>query len=170
MAAPAQFCIFILLVKLVAVCAECPDGFTRHGTSCYTVPHVKADWSQATVVCKELGAHLVEFEDATEERFVHGFLSLHWRAYSPPEFWIAGNDILEEGHWQWASGKPVTFANWDDDQPDNGGDHDNNEHCMEVKQKDQWKWNDQECQEYRFFICEMPITDNIGGSQPGIIG
>ncbi|OWF40329.1 C-type lectin domain family 3 member A [Mizuhopecten yessoensis] len=92
------------------------------------------------------------------------------RAYSPPEFWIAGNDILEEGHWQWASGKPVTFANWDDDQPDNGGDHDNNEHCMEVKQKDQWKWNDQECQEYRFFICEMPITDNIGGSQPGIIG
>ncbi|XP_060084595.1 perlucin-like [Ylistrum balloti] len=164
---PTTRCGFlILIVALVEVNGECPDGFIKHNTSCYDIPHVKADWSQATVVCNELNGHLLELDDAAEESFVHGFLSLHWKAYNPPEFWIAGNDILVEGTWEWASGKPVTYSNWDDGEPNNGGNDDNNEHCMEMSQRDQWKWHDQECEEDRYFVCEVPVTDAIGGFAP----
>ncbi|XP_069141071.1 C-type lectin lectoxin-Lio3-like [Argopecten irradians] len=160
----------VLLLVLVGVQAECPDGFERHGASCYTLPHVKADWGQATVVCGELNAHLVEIDDADEEKYVHGYLSLHWRAYNPPEFWIAGNDILEENHWEWASGKPMTYFNWKRGAPDNGGNDDRNEHCAAIEQGDGWKWDDQECYEERYIICEIPVTSVIGGGNPGVIG
>ncbi|XP_033756328.1 perlucin-like [Pecten maximus] len=171
MAATISCGIAILLVTLFGVSAECPDGFTKHGTSCYTILHAKVDWSQATVVCKEINSHLLEIDDAAEESYIHGFLSLHWRAYDPADFWVGGNDILEEGSWEWASGKAMTYTNWDDGQPDNGGDNDYNEHCMEISHGDAWKWNDQECDEERNVICEIPITDVIGGGgNPGPIG
>ncbi|XP_033756327.1 perlucin-like [Pecten maximus] len=161
----------LLLVTFVGVNSECPDGFIKHGASCYTIPHVKSDWSQATVVCKEMNSHLLEIEDAAEESFIRGFLSLHWRTYSPALFWVGGNDILEEGYWEWASGKTMTYTNWDDGEPSNGGSDDNNEHCLAMDQDAAWKWHDQECEETRYAICEIPITAVIGGGgNPGPIG
>ena len=33
-------------------------------------------------------------------------------------WWIGANDKDSEGNFTWVSGKPLTYTNWDQDQPD----------------------------------------------------
>jgi hypothetical protein len=42
---------------------------------------------------------------------------------------------------------------WDAGQPNN---HDTNEHCLEISGDRGYKWNDNGCEEHKFFICETP--------------
>ena len=34
------------------------------------------------------------------------------------KWWIGANDKNFEGNFTWVSGKPLTYTNWDQDQPD----------------------------------------------------
>lgn len=65
-------------------------------------------------------------------------------------FWLGARDDVIEGTWVWSSDSVMTYTNWADGQPDNGHDED----CVEMKDKYSWKWNDNQCDEHRKYICE----------------
>lgn len=71
-------------------------------------------------------------------------------------FWIGANDIAETGTYVW-EGTQVRldsgFTNYYHGSPDNGGD-DSEEHCMELTEDYNYQWNDNECDNKYYPICE----------------
>ena len=47
-----------------------------------------------------------------------------------------------DGLWEWIDGMPVTFTNWEENQPDNWNF---NEDCGELWVQHDLKWNDKAC-------------------------
>ena len=67
-------------------------------------------------------------------------------------FWISANDIDKEDNWVWESDESkVVFSDRHVDEPNSDG----NEDCSEIKwEHSLYKWNDQQCENKNFYICE----------------
>ena len=71
--------------------------------------------------------------------------------------WIGFTDEEEEGNWQWVTGEEVTYTNWADGEPNNGGGE---EHYAEM-----WAdgtWNDTYYGNYLPFVVELVFSDDSG--------
>jgi len=81
------------------------------------------NWLDAEAEAKELGGHLVSINGAEEQNFIEqAFLSGPTRTNG---FWIGLNDIVSEDTFVWSSGEPLTFAHWEEGEPnDRGGNED----------------------------------------------
>lgn len=72
-------------------------------------------------------------------------------------FWIGGNDIAQTGTYIWEGTQlPLNagYTNYYQGSPDNGGD-DLEEHCMEMSDRYNYEWNDNECKSKFYPICEL---------------
>ncbi|XP_018561632.1 perlucin-like [Anoplophora glabripennis] len=96
---------------------------------------------------------LLSIENAEENNFL-------WEKLKPflgagdYRFWTSGT-TLPDDHWVWlATGRPIIYANWYPNQPDNAG---NNEKCLEIRYTHTNKammWNDHVCTAPKYVICE----------------
>lgn len=77
-------------------------------------------WTGSEAEAIALGGHLVTINDAEENQWVYStFTAL---AGTPnASLWIGLNDANVEGHFVWASGKPVTFTSWFPGEPNDAG-------------------------------------------------
>ncbi|XP_052704213.1 perlucin-like isoform X1 [Crassostrea angulata] len=161
MANGVSFLLFIL-VWATGVIANCPRGYTQHGNSCYVINRVQASWAQASIYCHAIQAELVSIETKDEDTFLHNFLQNHGSNFDPPRFWVGGSDLLQEGEWTWTKTGSVIgsqgFSHWGPGQPDNGVEH-LDEHCLELEAGHHWLWNDDDCEEFKHFICEKELFD-----------
>ncbi|XP_021374596.1 perlucin-like isoform X2 [Mizuhopecten yessoensis] len=153
-----------LLLTLTTFCvAECPDGFVKHGGSCYHVVRIKATWPESDIYCHAVDADLATIETQDEQHFIEGHLITNAGAYDPARFWIGGNDIAEEGTWVWLKSKtPIshqTYSNWKDGiaLPLSA-----RENCLELSQRYHWQWNDNNCDDHYFFVCEKDAYKDGG--------
>lgn len=72
------------------------------------------------------------------------------------QWWIAGNDLAEEGVFYWEFRQRKVYTNWDDGQPDN---YRGNEHCSMIWHRNgRFRWNDGPCTDRNFFICEYYVN------------
>lgn len=74
---------------------------------------------------------------------------------------MSGNDLALEDNFKWSSnGRPFTYANWNIKNPSNSN---GSENCVEVLGDIEFngQWNDNNCSEQFYFICESvsPKTD-----------
>lgn len=78
-----------------------------------------ASWTDSEAEAITLGGHLVTINNAQENDFVYDtFVPL--LPITPSLLWIGFNDIANEGIFEWVSGEPVTYTNWQaPQQPDN---------------------------------------------------
>jgi serine/threonine-protein kinase len=79
-------------------------------------------WHAAQKKCAELGGRLAEVRSEEENEFLVNMLM----GKEPDGFWLGATDEAQEGRWLWSDGSPVTYVNWDADQPNNigeGGEH-----------------------------------------------
>ena len=67
-------------------------------------------------------AYLVSINDEAEETWILG-------VFDPERFWIGLSDFAKEGQWIWASGEPVTYTNWGEDE-EYGGNTDANDYVI----------------------------------------
>jgi hypothetical protein len=65
-------------------------------------------------------------------------------------YWVAGNDIVDEGTWRWAPDDSPIHVNltWNSGQPDN---HEGSENCLMIAY---YQLNDLRCTKKHRFICE----------------
>ncbi|CAG0910709.1 unnamed protein product [Cyprideis torosa] len=106
-----------------AVTLACPDGFMLLGESCYAFrAEVRLSWDDSQEYCRNLTgqARLIEIETEQELHLITTFLRDN--GTTTPYFWIGVEQRGESTHYQWASTKwPLTFYNWDDNQPNEVG-------------------------------------------------
>ncbi|XP_045191059.2 perlucin-like protein [Mercenaria mercenaria] len=145
--------IFVFLSLCCYEAFSCPDGWSTHQSSCYHFSHDKEAWANAVTICKILGGHLVEIEDAVENQYLVSQAQLQDKSY-----WIGLNDLQEEGTWVWVnSNAPGTYTNWSKGQPDNAA---HNENCAQIKQPYNFLWNDSQCYTLLNYICEKATEDS----------
>ena len=66
--------------------------------------------------------------------------------------WFGGNDIKEEGVWEWTDRTPWKFTNWGPTNPNNFGGI---QHCLQYEEK--WLWDDDLCTKTKPFVCSKNI-------------
>ena len=79
------------------------------------------DWDSAKNYCSSRGGHLVTIEDDRENMFVYNLA---------PGALLGATDRESEGHWVWATGEEMGYANWCQGEPNNCGDLDVYGYCI----------------------------------------
>ncbi|XP_045572353.1 CD209 antigen isoform X1 [Salmo salar] len=132
----------------------CPEGWRLLGSSCYFLSTQMKTWEESRLDCLNRGAYLVIINSLEEQQLIFG---VNKRA------WIGLTDSVTEGTWKWVDGTPLTTPSyWYSPQPDNGGDNPANgeEDCVELN-TETWHpvkaWNDQSCEDNRYWICEKSV-------------
>ncbi len=69
-------------------------------------------WQDAKAACEARGGHLVTITSQDEQTFVEGIIINK----SKNGYWIGGED--KDGGYEWITGEPMVYENWDTDQPD----------------------------------------------------
>ncbi|KAH8380351.1 hypothetical protein KR009_010152, partial [Drosophila setifemur] len=117
----------------------------------------KANWFKATQYCRYHGMHLASISSQEEndrlEKHIRDFGLGH------EHFWISGTDLADEGTFFWmATGRPITFTNWNAGEPNNFRyENGEEENCLELWNRDGkgLKWNDSPCSFETYFVCEV---------------
>jgi hypothetical protein len=107
----------------------------------------RANWTDSEAAAVLLGGHLATIDDAAEDSFVFDAFSTF--GGQNRSLWIGLNDQTSEGVFEWASGDPVGYLNFDSasGQPD---DTLESEDCVHhfgpnVPPHTSGKWNDIDC-------------------------
>uniref|UniRef100_A0A3P8UC50 Phospholipase A2 receptor 1 n=1 Tax=Amphiprion percula TaxID=161767 RepID=A0A3P8UC50_AMPPE len=101
----------------------CPEGWKRHGHSCYMVTTHAQNYEDALLgyYCK---APLLTVENRFEQAFVNSLLSENG-ANSSLYYWIGLMDMDKRGEYRWlphnGSSLPLTFTHWNKHQPVSAG-------------------------------------------------
>ncbi|KAM7424371.1 hypothetical protein PAMA_000626 [Pampus argenteus] len=101
----------------------CPEGWKRHGQSCYTVASHEQSYEDALMgyYCK---APLLTVENRFEQAFVNSLLSENG-ANSSMYYWIGLMGQEKQRGYSWlphnGSSLPLTFTNWNKHQPVSAG-------------------------------------------------
>ncbi|XP_037932878.1 C-type lectin 37Da-like [Teleopsis dalmanni] len=113
------------------------------------------NWFGARDTCRRLGADLATITTNDQLNAISSYLLS--KGYGENDwFWIAGNDLAQEGNFSWVSnGEKMTFANWSQGQPDNNGGI---EDCVHLWLREgQFKMNDWQCRNGKaYYICQAP--------------
>ena len=70
-------------------------------------------------------------------------------------FWMGGEDKLRNGNWTWQDGKPLDYTGYDNWNPGQPEPVDTGQHCL-LRNKDSYKWHDNECDHVYKSVCEKP--------------
>ncbi len=103
-------------------CEDCTGSV--YGTHCYELRSGEWDWGQAQTECELWGGHLVTISSSGENDFVQGLVS--------ENTWLGLSDIANPDTFVWLTGEPLTYTNWANQQPDDGGLFGDGEDCVEM--------------------------------------
>ncbi|XP_074522887.1 secretory phospholipase A2 receptor [Halichoeres trimaculatus] len=142
----------------------CPEGWKRHGHSCYTVTSHEQNFYDALYeyYCD---APLLTVENRFEQSFVNSLLSASG-ADSTKYYWIGLMDHGEDGEYYWVPHKgslmPLTFTNWNKHQPVSG------EGCVAMSGGPALgQWEVKDCKSYKALsVCKQNISSYHGVTLP----
>ena len=131
-----------------------PDG-TAHRYRMYKgVPR----WVEAEAFCRALGGHMATLTSEEENQFVHSYM---WNGGFTTAYF--GLEDEERDHtWEWVSGEPVEYTNWDSGEPSYSG---RERYGMYFYKHTTGTWNDAHFYEDTevdpgcSFICEWDLTE-----------
>ncbi|HMP30914.1 MAG TPA: HYR domain-containing protein, partial [Saprospiraceae bacterium] len=141
---------------------ENKPGFSFIGVyngSAYYQSQSLLNWEDARINAIANGGHLVTISSVGENQFI--FENLDSESQN---LWIGLNDIAEEGNFTWANGQPLTYTNWNDNEPNNFL---GNENAVVLETVNGGQWNDVPIEDNFTYILEIP---NIGGVREQIVG
>ena len=122
------------------------NAFDDMNGHCYMLFTTSERWTTSSLLCTTLpgNAHLVTITDDRESQFVTMLLGSR-------DVWLGGNDMATPDNWEWVTGEPFNFANWDAGEP-----NDANEHCIRANGNRGGRWHDTTCDNRIPYICERP--------------
>jgi len=92
-----------------------PAGAVQYGERYYKAFPEVLSWHDAKKRCADLGGQMVTIRSAPENQFVAHLV----KNAGLDATWLGATDEAQEGNWHWIDGKPLTFANWYQGQPNN---------------------------------------------------
>lgn len=98
------------------------------------------DWIRSELEAISLGGHLVTINDQAENDWVFSTFATY--GGTARCLWIGLTDGGHEGTFTWMSGDPVSYANWERGQPDNGASAENWVHLLPPGHYAAGQWND----------------------------
>ncbi|KAF3686592.1 Secretory phospholipase A2 receptor [Channa argus] len=134
----------------------CPEGWKRHGYSCYMVTSHEQSHEDAVMgyYCK---APLLTIENRFEQAFVNSLLRASG-ANSSTYYWIGLMDQGKKEEYTWlphnGSSLPLTFTNWNKHQPVSGGG------CVAMSGGPALgHWEVKDCKSYKALsVCKQSIS------------
>jgi hypothetical protein len=114
----------IIVAVLGSEATALPLGYDWHhyGGQYYALSQTYGNWLEVEAEAESLSGYLVAINDAPETAWLNSvfsglplFIGLRQFNGSPEP----------KGGWEWASGEPLVYTNWDFNQPDNWTGHDN---------------------------------------------
>jgi hypothetical protein len=113
-------------------------------------PVEQLTWKEARDKCRAKGGHLAKVTSAEQNQFLTSLLT----EQEIESAWLGATDEEHEDSWTWLDGSPLTYANWDPGQPNNGGE---GEHYLLLWVERDGRWTDQPDRSERHqpgFICQ----------------
>ncbi|XP_072234626.1 macrophage mannose receptor 1 [Leuresthes tenuis] len=110
----------------------------------YKKNNLKKTWDEALNFCKDIGGDLMSIHNE-EDLKMSTF-------YTSETFWTGLRLQGPNEGFVWSDGSPYDFENFDYGEPNN---HNDNEHCVEVKLNYVKHWNDRHCESYNNWICQI---------------
>ncbi|XP_048250903.1 lectin BRA-3-like [Haliotis rufescens] len=108
----------------------------------------------ALEMCRSDGAPLVKIDTAEKQDIVRGLFN--FKDYKNQKLpWIGLRDTTRSNVYRWTDGSVPTYTNWYKGEPSftYGGQH---EDCVPILSQTVGSvWNDDDCSEVRWFVCEM---------------
>lgn len=138
-----------LFVYFNCIFADCPPGWIVGATSnsCYLFNQAYHNWLSASHYCRSEGAHLARVETEEEMNFIKKEIDV-----LPGQYWLDGVDDVHEADWRWASTfSKISSSFWYPGEP-NQASH--SEDCMKTASRYHGLWNDEECSDRQYSICE----------------
>ncbi|MEQ2281245.1 hypothetical protein AMECASPLE_028367, partial [Ameca splendens] len=115
--------------------------------SFYYISTTMKTWQSSQYDCWRQGADLVIINSNEEEQFTRKFAK---------KAWIGLTDRVREGSWKWVDGTPLTRSYWCTGEPNHYLRR--NEDCVEIRKFDSERsWNDAECTNENYWICEKKL-------------
>jgi hypothetical protein len=108
----------------------------------YALIEIELPWREARVYCENLGGYLVTIGSASENAFVENLADP-----LDDDVWIGLSDEVNEGNWEWVTGEPVMYVNWEDNAP-----HGEEDDYVEMHRDG--TWNDLPVTSSMYFVCE----------------
>ncbi len=135
-------------------CDDCPpqenmEGYIymgRYKGHQYYCSVGAGNWQQGQAMAENIGGYLACINDAAENATIADFLQGQY-AY------IGFTDRVSEGNYQWVSGDPIAYTNWETNQPNNLNNQDY------VQMLPNGKWDDVDGTVSKEFIIEVPCLD-----------
>ncbi|KAJ8019713.1 Snaclec coagulation factor IX/factor X-binding protein subunit B [Holothuria leucospilota] len=135
----------------------CKSGWSAYNNSCYLFVQTKKRWEDAKSECfsHNSDAHLVFIESDTENDFVIHLIQSGLNATDgSSDVWLGLTYDWNKEIWKWDN----TAADIPKEGPRAVEIGSSPEECVRIQTSNNLKWNDKECSESYFFICEILAT------------
>ncbi|XP_049315378.1 C-type lectin 37Db-like [Bactrocera dorsalis] len=111
------------------------------------------NWFNALLYCRSYDSDLAVIESAAEMNALNFYLTTN-EGHIGKNFWLGLTDLAEEGKFMsLKDGRPMRYAKWSTDQPDNASQ---NEGCVHLwAYKNIFHMNDINCMTKFYAICEL---------------
>ncbi|XP_077990643.1 uncharacterized protein LOC144444966 [Glandiceps talaboti] len=113
-------------------------------------------WVEAKRDCQRHGARLAEIMDSYTQDAIANFI-LDKIPEPADAYWVNGNDKTYEGGWMTSRYQRLEFTAWGPDEPNNGGNYDFYEDCLQLYQIYKYGWNDNDCDAEFSYICQYDV-------------
>jgi len=156
------------------------NGVVGQPCSLYFINPQSQDANQSEQDARQLGAHLVVFNDAAENTAVVNALNSSGVIASVGAVWVGYSDQASEGNWVTLDGTPMSYLNWASGEPNNNGQGatccsfpdwlggcsssnafqcSNGEDCMQIYSSG--TWNDLPCNRNSVSVIEVNLCPQI---------
>ena len=112
-------------------------------------------WEDAQAQAINEEAHLVSINDAAEQEWLV-------KIFGTAPYWIGLTDVEKKGEWRWANGEPITYTNWDPNEPKDT-DWGKEDHVFMGLTSD-GKWYDVGSETPEWQLTQMAIIEKDGPS------
>uniref|UniRef100_UPI00398E341F tetranectin-like protein n=1 Tax=Pristiophorus japonicus TaxID=55135 RepID=UPI00398E341F len=138
------------LKEMQALQTVCLKGTKIH-KKCYLASKGEKSYHSANEDCIAQGGTLSTPRDSDEGSSLRSYAKRSLTGAK--DFWIGVNDMTTEGKYVDVNGLPVTYFNWDRNEPRGGA----RENCAVASTGGQGKWSDEVCRSEKRYICEYLI-------------
>nr|XP_022333990.1 lectin BRA-3-like [Crassostrea virginica] len=145
-----------IVLFLLHTAFSCSPGWTQFGNSCYHVSTEHESWMDGMRMCQMHGGYLAHVESQSEDDFLKQLMKQN----GIDEAWLGGSDWTMEGTWVWEpDGHMFLYSNFAQGRPNNY----QGENCLSKEHGHSYKWDDDDCDSHRSYLCEKPAVGNVNG-------